>query len=59
LYDAGVPVTLNTDDPGIFGTSLCAEYELASREFGFGRKELEEIAANGFKFAFKEKHRVD
>ena len=58
LYDAGVPITLNTDDPGIFGTSLCAEYELAAREFGFGRKELEEIAANGFRFAFREKHRV-
>ena len=58
LYDAGVPITLNTDDPGIFGTSLCAEYELAAREFGFGRKESEEIAANGFKFAFNEKHRV-
>jgi len=58
LYDAGVPITLNTDDPGIFGTSLCAEYELASREFGFGQKELEEIAANGFRFAFQEKHRV-
>lgn len=58
LYDAGVPITLNTDDPGIFATSLCAEYELAAREFGFGRKELEEIAANGFRFAFKEKHRV-
>ena len=59
LYDAGVPITLNTDDPAIFGTSLCAEYELAAREFGFGRKELEEIAANGFKFAFQTKHRVD
>ena len=59
LYDAGVPITLNTDDPGIFRTSLCAEYELAAREFGFGQNELEEIAANGFRFAFKEKHRVD
>ena len=59
LYDAGVPITLNTDDPGIFRTTLCAEYELAAREFGFGQNELEEIAANGFRFAFKEKHRVD
>jgi aminodeoxyfutalosine deaminase len=52
LYDAGVPITLNTDDPGIFGTSLCAEYELAARAFGFTAPELAEIAANGFRYAF-------
>jgi len=52
LYDAGVPITLNTDDPGIFETTLCAEYEIAARAFGFGRDELCEIAANGFRYAF-------
>ena len=52
LYDAGVPITLNTDDPGIFQTSLCAEFEIAAREFGFGRDQLREIAGNGFRYAF-------
>ncbi len=52
LYDAGVPIILNTDDPGIFGVTLGGEFELAAREFGFSETELREIAANGFRFAF-------
>ena len=52
LYDVGVPVILNTDDPGIFQTTLCAEYELAAREFGFTEAELTGIARNAFRYAF-------
>ena len=52
LYDAGVAITLNTDDPGIFGSTLCAEYEVAAREFGFGQAQLHAIAQNAFGHAF-------
>ena len=45
LYDAGVPLIFNTDDPAMFGCTLTGEYELAAREFGFMEKELEAIAA--------------
>lgn len=43
LFDLGVPVVLNTDDPAIFGTSLAAEYRLAKDVFGFTETEISEL----------------
>lgn len=53
LYDAGVPILLNTDDPAMFRCTLAGEFELAAREFGFSEAELQGIAANGFRYAFR------
>ena len=58
LYDAGVPVTLNTDDPAMFGTKLEREYEIAATAFGFTEQELSGVAANAFEFAFDESARA-
>jgi adenosine deaminase/aminodeoxyfutalosine deaminase len=52
LFDAGVPITLNTDDPGIFETSLGREFEIARETFGFSESELKLIAANAYRYAF-------
>jgi aminodeoxyfutalosine deaminase len=49
LYDAGVPITINTDDPAFFKTTLSREYELAEKMFGLPGDEL---AANSFRYAF-------
>jgi adenosine deaminase/aminodeoxyfutalosine deaminase len=51
LFDAGVPITLNTDDPALFGTTLSSEYELAATKFGFTPAELTTIANNAFQYA--------
>ena len=52
LFDAGVPILLNTDDPALFGCTLASEYELAARAFGFTDEELAQIAKNGFRYCF-------
>lgn len=52
LFDAGVPIILNTDDPAMFSTTLTREFEIAQRVFGFSGAEIEQVAANGFRYAF-------
>lgn len=52
LFDAGVPIILNTDDPALFECTLPSEYELAARVFGFTTEELSRIAGNSLGYAF-------
>jgi aminodeoxyfutalosine deaminase len=52
LFDAGVPIILNTDDPALFGCTLESEYGLAAREFGFTPDEQRLVAANSLRYAF-------
>lgn len=52
LFDAGVPIILNTDDPALFECTLPSEYELAARVFGFTTEELSRIAGNSLRYAF-------
>ncbi|HKW68348.1 MAG TPA: hypothetical protein VJP04_13730, partial [Terriglobales bacterium] len=51
-FDTGIMVTLNSDDPGIFGTSLGREYQLAQDVFGFTNEQLRELARNSFEASF-------
>ena len=51
-FDQGVMVTLNTDDPAMFATSLSREYQLAQDNFGFSNEHLRELARNSFEASF-------
>jgi adenosine deaminase/aminodeoxyfutalosine deaminase len=53
LFDAGVPIVLNTDDPAMFGCTLVGEYRLAAERFGFSEAELRGIAENGFRYGWR------
>jgi len=51
-FDQGVMITLNTDDPALFGTTLSREYQLAQDAFGFTDEHLRELARNSFEASF-------
>ncbi len=51
LFDAGVKVTVSTDDPISFGNSLTDEYVALAERSGFSRRELAILARNGFEVA--------
>ena len=52
VFDAGLLVTLNSDDPAFFGSDLANEYLLAHTEQGFTRDELRQLAANSIHASF-------
>lgn len=52
LFDAGVSLTVNTDDPVFFGTTLCNEYRLAVQQFGFTADDLVHLVLTGARAAF-------
>jgi aminodeoxyfutalosine deaminase len=51
-FDQGLMITLNTDDPAMFSTSLNQEFELAQNAFGFTDEHLRELARNSFEASF-------
>lgn len=51
-FDAGLMVTLNSDDPAFFGSTVENEYRLAHSVHGFSVEELKAVAANSFRASF-------
>lgn len=52
LFDAGVKITLNSDDPGLFGSDILSEYQLLMDRFDFSKDEIIKVVRNGFESAF-------
>jgi len=51
-FDAGLLVTLNSDDPAFFGSDVANEYLLAHTVQGFSHEELRQLAANSIRASF-------
>jgi aminodeoxyfutalosine deaminase len=51
-FDQGLMLTLNSDDPAMFRTSLVDEYQLVQETFGFSDEHLRELARNSFEASF-------
>ena len=52
MLEAGLYVTVNSDDPPMFGTTLSNEYLLTSAELGLSAAELAGLAANAVRASF-------
>lgn len=52
LYEAGVIVTISSDDPALFGTTLTDEYLLLATAFGYSLDDIERIGLNSVRAAF-------
>jgi aminodeoxyfutalosine deaminase len=62
LWDAGLLITVNSDDPPMFDTDLNHEYGVLVDHFGFGVDELEQVSLNGLHASFlsaAEKERLE
>jgi aminodeoxyfutalosine deaminase len=52
LVEAGVVVTINSDDPPMFGTTINQEYAVAARLLGLGRDGVADLARAGVDASF-------
>lgn len=52
LYEAGVLVTINSDDPPLFDTDLVHEYQIAADALGFNADELVSLTMNAARASF-------
>lgn len=51
-FDAGLMVTLNSDDPALFESDLEGEYRKLGRDYAFSDEQLRELAANSIEASF-------
>lgn len=51
-FESGLMVTLNSDDPPMFGSDLLGEYVLAQEYYGFTLEQMRELAANSVEASF-------
>ena len=51
-FDSGLMITLNSDDPPMFGSDLLGEYVLAQERFGFTLEQMRELASNAVEASF-------
>src|SRR5271157_1513458 len=52
FLDAGLAVTLNSDDPAMFGTSLQHEFELAAAHFQLSHQQIAGLSEEAIRAAF-------
>ncbi|XP_013190095.2 adenosine deaminase-like protein [Amyelois transitella] len=57
FYEAGIPIIINTDDKGVFATSLSQEYMLCAETFQLDKTQLARLAVGACQHVFDVKSR--
>jgi adenosine deaminase len=52
LLEAGVSVTINTDNPGLFDVDLTHELRACREELGFSEEDVRRVTANALEASF-------
>jgi len=52
LYEAGVPVTINSDDPPLFNATMNGEVALLRSAFDMSLEQIDDILLNGARYCF-------
>eukprot|EP00538_Stauroneis_constricta_P006579 CAMPEP_0119569740 /NCGR_PEP_ID=MMETSP1352-20130426/42526_1 /TAXON_ID=265584 /ORGANISM="Stauroneis constricta, Strain CCMP1120" /LENGTH=420 /DNA_ID=CAMNT_0007619341 /DNA_START=158 /DNA_END=1420 /DNA_ORIENTATION=- len=52
LHEAGLQMTVSSDDPAVFDTSLTAQYRIAMKEMGWSRDDVQQSLEQGINAAF-------
>ncbi|MCJ7739128.1 MAG: adenosine deaminase [Anaerolineae bacterium] len=47
LIEEGLIITIGSDDPPLFNTTLTAEYHTIAKTFGYGTRDIEHLVMNG------------
>jgi adenosine deaminase len=56
LRTAGVPVSVNTDDPALLGTDMVSEYASTAATFGWTEETLRGVARTSIEASFADEH---
>jgi adenosine deaminase len=58
-FERGLIVSVNTDDPKMFGTALAKEYELLEQECGFAKEEICRLILSGIESSWLSEDRKE
>ena len=59
LVEEGLYVTINSDDPPMFNTTLTKEYQLVSKTFGFDQEQIKEFVLKAARVSLLPQERKD
>ncbi len=56
-FDRGILVSINTDDPKMFGNSLSGEYDMMEKHLQFSKQDLKVLSANAIRSSWLEEEK--